>query len=39
MGYLGIAAGVLGLLFIGNSPLPEKNKPSDKNFSYILETS
>jgi len=23
MGYLGIAAGLLGIFFIGNSPIPE----------------
>jgi len=26
MGYLGIAAGLLGIFFIGNSPIPEIEK-------------
>ena len=41
MGYLGIAAGILGLLFVGNSPIPEKNyleKNSEMEILNIDET-
>ena len=38
MGYLGIAAGILGLLFIGNSPIPEKSKILNNNETIVLNT-
>jgi hypothetical protein len=40
MEYLGIAAGILGLLLVGNSPIPEKTirkKAMNQKFNILMK--